>query len=468
MSQQKGNQPKPKTNRSYSDSASCQSKSSLDLAAEEILASSQVDQGTGLFQGKKRTASVDSATLRNTSIISTQHHQKPLQQQQTINNTHMSLVQLQELLSVNKSKTELAEINKALSALQSLQVAPSSTIFVPATQSQKNVSPLKSTPMVVPQLPSQMSSRISQMHTISNHQQTAIGTTDIVNLMAPQQQMLLLQLVNQNKTNPSLISTIQAPSHTVTTGKFLISQTPSPLQTIALQKTQQQHWTTSGSSRPVNIAPSVKNTLQYVVSPTGTLTIQQPLVRYVSQPSSPVSLLSLTTKNTSNKNYLPLTKQSATGVATTTSNYVRIAPATDKPCVAAINGDILSNVIATNPLELENEKQRRNLMASMNQHIMDKNMDSQRVYDTIPAARQFINNMVNEEFIKKIKKNKTSPSTTTERSSPGTNLDGHLGIMIMTYLYFGYGFYKLTFKTECFMRKFSTLLFICIKDQFRF
>ena len=426
------NKSKPKTNRSLSDSSN-HVKSQLDLAAEEILASTSqinnLNQGKVLSCGKKRTASLDANLQHVTNNVTGQ-------QQQPVTTTHALLGHLQELLTTNtnKSKPDLAEINKALSALQKLQ-ASTTSIPTGIQQHQKRVSLLQTSPsslITVPHLPSQMSSRISQIHPIPKSQPTT--TTDIIGLTGPQQQMLLLQLVNQNKTllsNPSLLSAVQSPSHTVTTGKILISPTPSPLQTIAMQKTQQLvqqqqqlQRTASGSGRPVHIAPSIKtNTVQYVVSPNGTLTIQhqQPLVRYVSQstpPSpSPVSLLSLATTN--NKN-----KQSVT--ATATCNYVRIAPATNRPhtTIAGKGTSIAaptSSSSFSSPLELENEKQRRNLYASMQQHIIDKNMDSQRVYETIPAARQFLTNMVNEENARKMSNSNHSNSLLSTSSPPAVH-----------------------------------------------
>ena len=445
------NKTKPKNNRSLSDSSGY-SKSQLDLAAEEILASTSlinnVNQGKVLPRAKKRTASLDTNLINanNGAII---------KQQNLITTTHPLYGQLQEILTTNKSKTDFAEINKALSALQNLQAATTTASSNQQQQKQMHVSPLMQTTsstVTIPHLPSQMSSKVSQkIHLVSKNQPTA--TTDIISLTAPQQQMLLLQLVNQNKTllsNSSLLSAIPAQSYATTTGgKIIISPTPSPLQTIALQKSQQivqQQQTTntavSGTGRPVHIAPSVKtNTVpvQYVVSPTGTLTFQHqpPIVRLMSQTTAstpfPAPLLPLKTATTNNTtNSINKNIQSVTGIAT--CNYVRIAPAALKPLITTAEENNSKNITTTSsptiisnlpsPLELENEKQRRNVYASMQQHITEKNLDSQTVYENIPAARQFLTNMVNEENAKKLissdnVNNELLPSPTSSPLSDG-------------------------------------------------
>ena len=442
---------RPKTNRSLSDSSG-HGKTQLDLAAEEILASTSpinnVNSGKVLPRGnKKRTASLD-VNLLNTNTSTT-----TIKQQKLVTATHPLYGQLQEILTTNKSQTDFAEINKALSALQNLQASTTAASSNQQQQQQKRVSPLMQTTslssaVTIPHLPSQMSSRIAQkVHPISKNQTTT--TTDI-SLTAPQQQMLLLQLVNQNKTylsNSSLLSAMPTPSYTATTGgKILISPTPSPLQTIALQKSpqivqqqQQLATATSGSGRPVHIAPNVKaNTVpvQYVVSPTGTLTFQhqQPIVRIMSQTTAPtpltaplLSLKPTTTNNTINSN----NKNNQLITGTATCSYIRIAPAAVKPHITTA-GEASSKIRTTtsptnvisnlpSPIELENEKQRRNVYASMQQHISEKNLDSQAVYENIPAARQFLTNMVNEENARNSNSN-TNNCKQSSTSSPDGNV----------------------------------------------
>ncbi|XP_066926004.1 uncharacterized protein [Clytia hemisphaerica] len=324
----------------------------LSHAAEEIVKASAAMNK----KPPKRRAKIDK--VKKTTPSQTQNNHMVSTAKDLI------IGQLHGLIDAKSIKTDSNFTNKSLSNMHNIP----SSLIKGALLSSKTTNNFANVPFQVsqinsvPQLPSQMSSKISPSS-------IAVSTSE----GRGQQQMLLLQLVNQSK--PQSVSTKNFPLSS-SPHSILISSTPT-LQTLALQKSQQI------ISSPVNIATvnSVNSLpVQYVVNPpTGYTIKQQPIIRYVSQDVSTVSILSSASK--------PILKQSSP----VPSNYVRIAPAVATPSQTTVVE------ISANPLEIEEENQKRQLHASMLQAITGKRMSSEKVYETIPAAQQFLSNIAKEE-----------------------------------------------------------------------
>jgi hypothetical protein len=393
-------------------------KTQLSLAAEEILDTNRQNELKKQVKGKARSRggkgsaiSPDANSKRslkkalpNAAVHNARDlHFKDFINQvdpQTASSKHILIGQIQGLLAGGNSKTDLNEISKALSNLQTVHTSNSTTgtlsecasFYTEGGQGSTLTNSLLTSTSINPTTVAPTQTQTSPLQDKS---------AEIINSLTPQQQMLLLQLVSQHKpvfSNPTSASTVlsgavhqqalvqgnQQPS------KILISSTPT-IPTLALQKSQQLTNSTTGTvqirgvvSMPARtqVSPIGITThaipVQYVVSPDGCHVVsptgfaiqQQPIVQYVTA-SAPTLVYPVAHKS----------KPSTTG-------YVRIAPAAAVPTIAAET---------VNPLEVEKQKQKRVVLESMEEHLSEKKLNTQKVYETLPGATEFLSNVASSQ-----------------------------------------------------------------------
>ena len=364
-------------------------KSPLDIAAEQIINADlkrqmklKAPKGRGKGRGRGGSVNQPSDSSQNKLLKkaipnAVVHNARDIQLKEILNqvtnqnqtnistNKHILINQLQGLLS-SHSKPDLNEISQALSIMQNKQPTVTSSTFsetkpMSIVTNKNNESFSKEDNVIMnsglPKLPSTSSTSNPQSDLQTLSQNTIVTNNTTAN---QQQQMLLLQLVSQNQSVTSNTSII--PSN----AQAFVSTMPQP-QKILINTTQQSSPTAllQQQTSPVGVP------VQYVVRPSPTLTIHQPIVQYVA----------------------PYVDSNSKGASTT--SYVKIAP-------AVVQNNLVEKV---NPLIEEQQKQEKAMLESMQEHLSGKNLNTQKVYETLPAAGEFLSTIASQQHFDEDVKN---------------------------------------------------------------